>query len=67
MELTKRALLFGIFSLFFAVANGLVQSSDDTIEIESDDIQLRWLDKSTMQIIWTDKEGMEDEIGRAHV
>ena len=61
--LTKRTLpiLFGIVSLFSAaIANGHVQNSDDTIEIESDDIQLRWLDKSTMQIIWTGKKGMED-------
>merc|ERR1712137_1409101 len=61
--LTKRTLpiLFGIVSLFSSTrANGHVQNSDDTIEIESDDIQLRWLDKSTMQIIWTGKKGMED-------
>ena len=64
--LTKRTLpiLFGFLSLFSsAIANGHVQNSDDTIEIESDDIQLRWLDKSTMQIIWTDNEGMEDGSG----
>ena len=64
--LTKRTLpiLFGIVSLISsAIANGHVQNSDDTIEIESDDIQLRWLDKSTMQIIWTGKEGMEDGRG----
>merc|ERR1719410_3122144 len=64
--LTKRTLpiLFGFLSLFSsAIANGHVQNSDDTIEIESDDIQLRWLDKSTMQIIWTGKEGMEDGRG----
>merc|ERR1712137_1190425 len=61
--LTKRTLpiLFGFVSLFSStIANGHVQNSDDTIEIESDDIQLRWLDKSTMQIIWSGKEGMED-------
>merc|ERR1712063_134524 len=61
--LTKRTLpiLFGIVSLFSSTrANGHVQNSDDTIEIEADDIQLRWLDKSTMQIIWTGKKGMED-------
>merc|ERR1712137_1204586 len=62
--LTKRTLpiLFGFVSLFsLTIANGdHVQNSDDAIEIESDDIQLRWLDKSTMQIIWSGKEGMED-------
>merc|ERR1712137_1111777 len=52
---------FGFVSLFsLTIANGHVQNSDDTIGIESDDIQLRWLDKSTMQIIWSGKEGMED-------
>merc|ERR550532_2278557 len=65
--LTKRTLpiLFGFVSLFsLTIANGgHAQNSDDTIEIESDDIQLRWLDKSTMQIIWTGKEGMEDGRG----
>ena len=66
MRLLKRTLpiLFGIVSLFSStIANGHVQNSDDTIEIESDDIQLRWLDKSTMQIIWTGKEGMENGRG----
>ena len=49
-------ILFGLaICLLPTLANGLVQSSNDNIEIESDDIQLRWLNKNTMQIIWTDR------------
>ena len=56
-----RSILLGLAICWLpSVANSLVQSSDDMIEIESDDIQLRWLNRNTMQIIWAD-QGKEDQ------